>query len=132
MCGRVDLDDDWHFDRIREVQADPDGNMDLWCREHGKSSIITFGLTIQDILNNPEERIGIFSHTRPMAKDHMKPVKYELQENSKLKALFPDILYANPEKQAPKWSEDEGITVKRRGNYTEETVEVEEVSVLSF
>jgi len=123
VCGRTDLDDDFHFARSRDIMAEPDGMMDVWCREHGKSSMITFGKSLQDILVNPEERICIFSHTRPVAKDHLQPIKYEMEENNKLKKLFPDILYANPAKQSPKWSEDDGIQVKRRGNYVENTVE---------
>jgi predicted phage terminase large subunit-like protein len=30
-----------------------------------------------------------------------------------LKELFPDVLYKSPEKQSPKWSEQEGLSVKR-------------------
>jgi hypothetical protein len=87
------------------------------------SSIITFGKTVQDILINPEERFGFFSNTRPLAKDHLVPIMYEFEENGKLKALFPDILYGHPKRQSRKWSEDDGIVVKRKGNYIESTVE---------
>ena len=68
VLGRADLNRDWYFTRCREVQAAPDGYLDLWGREHGKSSLITFGLTIQDILNDPEITVGIFSYSRPIAK----------------------------------------------------------------
>jgi hypothetical protein len=40
-----------------------------------------------------------------------------------LKALYPDVLWANPKKDSPKWSEDDGIVVKRKGNPKESTVE---------
>jgi hypothetical protein len=33
------------------------------------------------------------------------------------------VLWADPQKESPKWSEDEGITVKRKGNPKEATVE---------
>jgi hypothetical protein len=33
------------------------------------------------------------------------------------------VLWADPVKESPKWSEDEGIVVKRKGNPKEATVE---------
>lgn len=123
MCRRVDMENNWIFDRCREVQLGPDGYLDLWARGHYKSSILTFGQTIQDILNNPEITIGIFSHTRPIAKGFLRQIKRELESNETLKAIFPDILYANPKADSPKWSEDEGIIVRRKSNPKEATVE---------
>jgi hypothetical protein len=67
--------------------------------------------------------VGIFSHTRPIAKSFLRQIKREFEANDSLKALFPDILYADPQKQSPKWSEDDGITVKRKGNPKEATIE---------
>jgi len=121
--GRVDANKDWLFDRCREVQAQPDDMLDLWSREHYKSTIITFALTIQEILKNPNITIGIFSHTRPIAKAFLRQIKREFELNIHIKALFPEILYDNPSKQAAKWSEDDGIIVKRTDNPKEATVE---------
>lgn len=111
------------FDRCREVQSSPNGHLDLWAREHYKSTIITFGQTIQDILNDPEVTFGLFSHTRPVAKGFLRQIKREFEANERLKAWFPDILWDNPQKESPKWSEDDGIIVKRQGNPKESTVE---------
>lgn len=114
------------------VQANPNGCLDLWAREHYKSSIITCAKSIQDILashgRDPiDERgectIGIFSHTRPIAKAFLRQIKAELEKNDFLKKAFPDILYEHPHKQSPKWSEDEGICVIRKSNPKEQTVE---------
>jgi len=113
----------WIFNRCREVQLRPNGCLDLWARGHGKSTIITFGLSIQDILNNPEITIGIFSNTRPLAKGFLRHIKNEFEGNEDLKKLYPDILWQDPKKEASKWSEDEGIVVKRKGNPKEATVE---------
>jgi predicted phage terminase large subunit-like protein len=121
--SRKDADKDWLFYRCREVQAEPNGMLDLWSREHYKSTIITFALTIQDILNNPDITIGIFSHTRPNAKGFLRQIKREFELNQNLKSWFPDILYENPSKEAIKWSEDDGIIVKRKSNPKEGTVE---------
>jgi phage terminase large subunit-like protein len=123
VLGRKDADSDWVFERCREVQASPDGHLDLWARGHYKSTIITFAQTIWDIINDPEITIGIFSHTRPIAKAFLRQLKREFETNEQLKATFPDIFYANPSAESPKWSEDEGITVKRSSNPKEATVE---------
>lgn len=120
---RLDMDRDWLYERCREVEKDPDGYLDLWAREHYKSTIITFGLTIQDILRDSSVTIGIFSHTRPIAKAFLKQIKTELENNTYLKNLFPEVLYQNPEKESPSWSLDGGITVKRKSNPKENTVE---------
>lgn len=133
VLGRKDLDRPWLKDRCEEVQANPDGFLDLWAREHYKSTIITYGLTIMEILgshgdeplakyNGRELCFGIFSHTRPIAKGFLRQIKTEFEKNDRLKALFPDILWEDTRK-APKWSEDDGIVVKRKSNPKESTVE---------
>ena len=123
VLGRVDVRNDWLFDRCIEVQEDRDEFLDLWSREHYKSTIISFALTIQDILINPEVTCGIFSCTRPLAKRLLRQIKFELEANKRLKDLFPDILYADPRRESPKWSEDDGIIVKRTTNPAAATVE---------
>lgn len=134
VLGRKDIDRPWLKARCEEVQAARNGYLDLWAREHYKSTIITFGLTILEILGShgddplPEYGgrelcFGIFSHTRPIAKGFMRQIKGELERNERLKELFPDVLYANPQREAVKWSEDEGIIVKRKSNPKEATVE---------
>lgn len=121
--GRKDMLHPWLFARCREVQAAPNGYLDLWSREHRKSSIITLGKTIQDILIDPEITVGIFSHTRPIAKSFLRQIKREFEANSQLQRLFPDILYEHPHRDAITWSEDSGIIVKRKTNPKEATVE---------
>ncbi|WMW66761.1 hypothetical protein [Nitratidesulfovibrio liaohensis] len=123
LMGRADMDRDWLFERCREVQAAPDGHLDLWAREHYKSTIITFGQTVRDILNDPEITVGIFSHSRPVAKDFLGQIKHEFEHNDLLKRLYPDVLWAAPRRQAPVWSLDKGIVVRRRSNPKEATVE---------
>lgn len=132
--NRADVEHPWIFSRCREVQNASNGYIDLWAREHYKSTIITYALTIQNILashgdepletwNGREATIGIFSHTRPIAKGFLRQIKQELEGNEWLRTLFPDIVWADPKYSAPKWSEDDGIVVKRRSNPKESTVE---------
>ncbi len=123
VLGRMDMNTDWHFARCREVQEQPDGRLDLWAREHYKSTIITFGLTLQNILNDPEQTFGIFSHSRPIARGFLAQIKYEMEHNVLLGRCYPDVLWADPRREAPRWSLDHGIVVRRRGNPKEATVE---------
>jgi predicted phage terminase large subunit-like protein len=122
-CKRKDIDREWLYERCREVEADPDGHLDLWFREGYKSTLITFGLTIKDIFTDPNKTHGIFSHTRPIAKAFLKQIKREFEQNTFLKRLFPDILYDKPESESKQWSLDNGIVVKRQNNPKEATVE---------
>ena len=123
VMKRRDINRDWLFNRCREVQREPNGYLDLWFREGYKSTIITVALTIQNILNHSDLTVGIFSHTRPVAKSFLRQIKREFEANEDLKRLFPDILFADPHHQSPKWSEDDGIIVNRKGNPKEATVE---------
>lgn len=95
----------------------------LWAREHFKSTIFTKALTIMKLLTNPEERIAIFSYSRPIARGFLRSIKQILESSEILKACFPDMLYQNPALEAPKWSEEDGIVIRRKGYYVEASVE---------
>ena len=121
----------WLFARCREIQNNPDGYLDLWAREHYKSTVITFGKTLQDIIAShgqdpimPKDlTIGIFSHNRPTAKKFLSHIKNEVERNEHLRELFPDVIWENPGREAPKWSMDSGLIFKRTSNPKEATLE---------
>lgn len=123
MLRRYDAWHPWLYQRCREVEAQPDGHCDIWAREHYKSTHITFAGSIQEILRNKEITIGLFSHTKPIAKGFLAQIQRELESNENLKATFPDVLYANPSKESRSWSLDGGLIVKREGNPKESTIE---------
>lgn len=131
---RYDIQHPWLLARCKEVERNPDGYLDLWAREHYKSTIITYAKTIQDILashgddplpiwKGEEPTFGIFSHTRPIAKGFLRQIKREFEGNEILKKYFPDIIWDNPSNSGQKWSEDDGLVVKRKTNPKESTVE---------
>lgn len=129
LLAREDLIHPWLFDRCREVEEKPYGFVDLWFRGAGKSSIITTGGIIQEIIRDPEVTIAIFSVTKPLAQEFLGQIKNEFETNEDLKTVFADVLYANPRGKGPngerpaKWSLARGITVKRNGHPKEATVE---------
>lgn len=107
----------------RDVQEGPkDATLDLWGREHGKTTVITIAETIQFILTNPEKTNAILSHTRSNAIMYLRNIKNILEKSDLLKSCFPDVLYEDPAREASKWGEVEGIIVKRKGNPKEPTL----------
>jgi hypothetical protein len=123
VLNRLDAWHPWLYARCREVEAAPDGYIDIWFRGGYKSSIGTFAGLIQEVMRDPELTAGIFSHTKSIAKGFLAQIMREFESNEKLFWLFPEILYANAPKEAPSWSLDGGIIVKRRSNPKEATIE---------
>lgn len=127
VLRRPDARKEMIYKLCRMVEADTDGYLDLWSREHYKSTLITFAGSIQEILKDPEITIGIFSFNKPIAKSFLKQIKIEIEQNELLKKIFPDIFWQDPRKESKKygftWSVDNGITVKRKSNPKEATVE---------
>jgi len=133
-CNKHYMARQWILERCKEVEEEPNGYIDLWSREHFKSTILTYGKSIQDIIASHGENslpewerettIGILSVTRPLAKSFLREIKQTFENPSlPLTQLFPDIFFANPKGQSPKWSDDEGLVVKRKSNPKEATVE---------
>jgi hypothetical protein len=123
ICRRVDMYHPWLYDRCREVEAEPDNHLDLWARYHYKSTIITFGGSLQEIVCDPEVKIAIFSCTKPIAQAFLKQIKEEAERNELLKTIYPDVFWGNPKVDAPVWGIARGLVFKRRSNPKEATVE---------
>lgn len=90
---------DWLYDMCRMVERLTDNHLDLWPRGHFKSTIITkLGIT-QELLINDKLSIVVITYEVSFAKEIMEFVKGTFQYHKKLKYLFDDILYDNPEKR---------------------------------
>lgn len=123
LLHRADAYHPWLYERCRQVESDPDEHLDLWARGHYKSTVITFAGIIQEIVNDPDITIAIFSHTRTIAKGFLSQIKMEIEVNEDLKRVYSDCLWSDPQKQAPRWSMDTGLVVKRKKNPKESTLD---------
>lgn len=107
----------------RQIQDGPrTKTLDIWAREHFKSTTITIAETLQDVLRDPEERVGIYSYARPPALRFVRTLKHILETNGILHKCFGETIWPEPTKQAFRWSEDIGLYLQRRGNYMEPTI----------
>mgnify|MGYP003423422660 FL=1 len=67
-------------DKCRMVEEGPDTNtLDVWSRDHFKSTIITIGETVQEILRNPEITILILSYTQKLAQSFFSTIQRQLE-----------------------------------------------------
>lgn len=123
LMHRADALHPWLFNRCRELEADPDGYLDLWARYHYKSTFGTFAGIIQEVLRDPEITVGILSATKALAEPFLLQIQQELENNEDLKAVYPDVLWQDAHQEADRWSRQRGIVVKRKGNPKEATVE---------
>ena len=123
VMRRPDMRHPWLYARCREVEANPDGFLDLWAREHGKTSLISQAGVMQEIVRDPDITIGIFSNVKALARKIVWQLKTEMESNLDLKKFFPDIFWQDPQREAPRWSVDGGLVVRRPGNPKEATVE---------
>jgi len=107
----------------KEVENETEDSLEVWARDHLKTTIISVGRQAQKVLNDPEKRIGLFSASRPLAIRIQNVIK-SLFESEFLIRCFPDILWQDASKEAPKWSEspEGGLIVKRKGVYKEATI----------
>lgn len=119
ICSKKFIEHPWLFARCKEIERKPNGYLDVWARGSCKSTIITFGKTLQDILashgeeplpewkeitGGSEPAFMIFSATLELAKEHLFKIKKECESNNLLKYLFPDVIWEKPSKDASRWN----------------------------
>ena len=98
----------------RDVEDGPKTmTIDIWAREHFKTTI-SVAESLQKRLKEPDGCTAFFSYARPAAKIRLRSIKNLCEQSDLLKQCFPEVLWQNPQSEAPKWSEDDGLILKRK------------------
>jgi hypothetical protein len=105
--------------RCNDIQMGPKSHtLDVWARGHLKSSIISIAETIQYEAANPEHCSCILSYKASIAKNKflgsIKQILERGAEDNMLIQCFPEVFWENPQKEAFRWSIDEGLFLKRK------------------
>jgi hypothetical protein len=114
----------------KEVEDGPKTmTLDIWAREHFKSSIITTAETLQDHGRDKDESTCIMSATRTLAKKILRALMDIMEgEAVFLNFIFPHVVdskgkvklwgpfWEDPTRQAPLWSANDGLKLRRDSN----------------
>lgn len=117
--NREDMNNEWLYQRCKEVELYNNKVVHLWSRGHYKSTIGTLAKSIQDILINPNDTMCIFSVTDTIANPFLRQISTELNDNNFLRRLFPEII---PEEGSDMLGMEK-LTVKRDSRKKEATIE---------
>jgi phage terminase large subunit-like protein len=86
--------------------------MYLWARGSWKSTLITFARTLWKFCKAPDNTVFLFSNSLKLIRPHFKLLKKEMESNIKLKTIWPDVFWADPEKEAD-WTLNEGLFLRQ-------------------
>lgn len=105
----------------KEIQSETGDTLEVWAREHLKTTVISTCRQIQKVLNDQDKTIAIISATRPLAVSILSGIR-RILEDKFVTQCFPDILYADANREAWKWSEapEGGLFVKRKNSNAKE------------
>lgn len=112
-----------YADELNLTEKGLEGKMIMVFREGFKSTIFNYGQNIRNLLKYPELSTCIFSYKKGRAVDHLASIKRTLEKSETLKNWFPEVLYEKPTPHnTEKWSEENGLIVKRKTNRREPTL----------
>jgi len=129
--GNVYLEHDLFIEWARQMERHMElypSSVDASCRRTGKSFIRSLGIPIQLMLRYPDISMCLFSTELKLGTKHVALLQSELEKNSFLINLHPDIFWDNPREEAKRigvaWSRADGLCIKgRRMNRSTQTFE---------
>lgn len=117
------------LERCRDVQAHDDCVVDIWSREHLKSTLKSYGRVFQRIALDSNITIGFTSNTLKLSLAFGHLIQIEAEQNEMLHRLWPEAFWQNPKRDAmavsARWSlrgEAPALDFRRTANVKEPTL----------
>ncbi len=98
-----------------EIQRDMNLSVFLLPRGHCKTQLFTIADGIRHYLLAPEQPIAIVCDRLKRSIKKTRAIKWHFEHNRHLRSLFPDLVWQNPQKDSPKWTDEEFILPKHTG-----------------
>jgi len=118
VLGMKDWDDALHGDLVREIGLPARNKLLLIPRGHLKSSLVTVGWTIQQILKNPDTRIFVTNAVWDLSRNFLREIVGLITDKSLLSTI-----YGQFNGKGSKFTEDEIIISQRTiGTVKEPTI----------
>lgn len=104
----------YHKKIINFIETSPYKTRVILSPRHSyKTTAITISYSIWRLLRNPELRILIASSIQRNSKKMLRAIRFHYTWNALLKGLFPDRIWASPDKESPAWKEEELILPRK-------------------
>jgi len=116
ILGYKDMELQPHRDMCDFIQNGFPVKLDLEPRNSFKSSLITIGYTIQQILIDPDIRVLINSQDVKISKKFLTEIKGHFEHNEEFISIYGDWI-------GPKWTDSEIIVSRRKKHRKEETIQ---------
>lgn len=122
VLGWTFLDNDFAYDFSHAVAQYKYEHIWIMAREHYKSTIITIGSTVREMLFRPDLTYVVYSYNLTSGQElFFKPIKTILESNQTIKSVWPDVVWQDGEK-ADVWQADQ-LNLKRPAPRKEHTLE---------
>lgn len=113
ILGWTWIDCDWSYALAKYCERRTWGRLFVCAREHYKSTVITIAHTVWYLLLHPGKVGVIYSYNAASAQRlFYQPVKAIFETCGNLQALWPEVVWDDPQKNAGFWTTDAGFDLK--------------------
>lgn len=98
-----------HTEFCAQIEKSINLSVYLLPRGHCKTQIFTIAGSIQAYLQRPTEPIAIVCDALKRSVKKTRAIKWHFERSVYLRGLFPDLIWDDPYKEAPRWTDEEFI-----------------------